>query len=140
MVRYEVFNERPLIPTIAQYCAQDVALLQGLYDVYEAKLRPAGQKLWQVEVAKATRERVKLSQSAAYDPHGGNRARGPWSEDYIEQATDAWNEAVLEDALMPDEDVNQGWDNDGFDEDDYQDTIKDRDFWEEDMYMRGSPF
>ncbi|KAK5134987.1 hypothetical protein LTR08_005939 [Meristemomyces frigidus] len=93
--RYEVFNERPLRPEIVRYCAQDVALLQGLHDVYKARLHP----FWQVEVQNATKERVKLSQSATYEPQGGNRARGPWSEDHIEQATDAWNETLLENAF-----------------------------------------
>jgi exonuclease 3'-5' domain-containing protein 1 len=39
--RYEVFNERPLKPEIAQYCEQDVALL---------RLSQPGQAFWQIRV------------------------------------------------------------------------------------------
>lgn len=35
---YGVFDERPLMPEIVEYCKQDVALLPGLYGVYNAKL------------------------------------------------------------------------------------------------------
>lgn len=37
--RYEIFNERPMKQDIVQYCHLDVALLPGLYSVYNAKLR-----------------------------------------------------------------------------------------------------
>jgi exonuclease 3'-5' domain-containing protein 1 len=49
---YEIFNERPIRPEIVQYCAQDVALLPGLYNVYNAKLRPpdGGGAFWRVQV------------------------------------------------------------------------------------------
>ena len=40
--RCEVFNEFPMRSEIVQYCARDIALLPGLYNVYNAKLRLPG--------------------------------------------------------------------------------------------------
>lgn len=67
--RYEIFNERPLRPEIEDYCAGDVVQLPGLFDVYDAKLRPSrgGGAFWRVQVREATRDRIKLSQHPAYD-------------------------------------------------------------------------
>lgn len=64
--RYEVFNECPMRPEIEEYCARDVALLPGLYDVYAAKLQEKG-AFWRVLVRDATTDRIKLSQSAGYN-------------------------------------------------------------------------
>jgi exonuclease 3'-5' domain-containing protein 1 len=76
--RYEIFNERPMKPEIILYCAQDVILLPGLYDVYNAKLCLPGQAFWQAQVRAATEDRIKLSQSPRYDGQAKSKVRGPW--------------------------------------------------------------
>ncbi|KAK4544147.1 hypothetical protein LTR36_004645 [Oleoguttula mirabilis] len=118
--RYEVFNERPLRLQIQRYCAQDVVLLPALHGVYEAKLHVAGQEFWQGMVEDATVARVKSSQSAGYDPHSREKARGPWDARSIQKA----REEYIDDD--PDD-----W---------YQDSARDCDGWEEDMIRNGSPF
>jgi len=80
--RYEVFDDRPMMPEIMQYCAQDVALLPGLYNVYNAKLCLPREASWQTRVRKATKDRIKLSQSLNYDGHDKHatwkKIRSPW--------------------------------------------------------------
>ena len=51
----------------SQYCAWDLALLPGLYNVYNAKLCGPGEAHWQNRVRKATKDRIKLLQSLGYD-------------------------------------------------------------------------
>ncbi|KAI1977839.1 hypothetical protein LOZ53_003361 [Ophidiomyces ophidiicola] len=79
--QYEIFNERPMKPEIIEYCANDVALLPGLYDVYAPKLHMPGQEFWQDRVILETRERINLSQQPGYDGHAESKVRGPWSSD-----------------------------------------------------------
>ena len=93
--RYEIFNERPMRPEITRYCAQDVALLPQLYVVYKTKLSPPGQAFWRAQVQHETAARIKLSQSASYDPHSKSKAHGPWDKWNIKKATEDWNEDVL---------------------------------------------
>ena len=77
--RYEIFNDRPIKPEIIQYCARDISLLPGLYNVYNAKLCLPGQAHWQTRVLKATKDRIKLSQSPKYDEQTTwQKIRGPW--------------------------------------------------------------
>ena len=77
--RYEIFNDRPMKPEIIQYCAWDLALLPGLYNVYNAKLCGPGEAHWQNRVRKATKDRIKLSQSPGYDElTTWQKIRGPW--------------------------------------------------------------
>ena len=97
--RYEIFNERPMKPEIIQYCAWDVALLPGLYNVYNAKLRLPGQAFWQAQVRTATKDRIKLSQSPRYDGQARSNVRGPWNKWDIERAIEAWNDDVMLNAL-----------------------------------------
>lgn len=97
--RYEIFNERPTRSEIVQYCACDVALLPGLYNVYNAKLRLPGENFGQVQVRGATKDRIKLSQSPGYDGQAKTKVCGPWDKESIEQATDDWNDDVMFDAL-----------------------------------------
>jgi exonuclease 3'-5' domain-containing protein 1 len=96
---YEIFNERPIRPEIVQYCAQDVALLPGLYNFYNAKLRLPGERFWQVQVLEATKDRIKLSQSSDYDGQAKTKVRGPWDKESTEQAIDDWNDDVMFNAL-----------------------------------------
>jgi exonuclease 3'-5' domain-containing protein 1 len=83
--RYEIFNDRPIKPEIIEYCARDVALLPGLYNVYNAKLCLPGEAFWQRQVRKATTDRIKLSQSPGYDGQAKSKIRGPWHKGIIER-------------------------------------------------------
>ena len=77
--RFEIFNDRPIKPEIIQYCARDISLLPGLYNVYNAKLCLPGEAHWQTRVLKATKDRIKLSQSPKYDEQTTwQKIRGPW--------------------------------------------------------------
>jgi exonuclease 3'-5' domain-containing protein 1 len=125
--RYEIFNERPIRPEIVQYCAQDVALLPGLYNVYNAKLRPpdGGGAFWRVQVREATKDRIKLSQSPSYDGQAESKVCGPWDEWNIEQAMEAWNDEVMFNAQTGDFVLNEDdvWvDPPNEDLDDYEDN------------------
>jgi exonuclease 3'-5' domain-containing protein 1 len=146
--RYEIFNERPIRPEIVQYCAQDVALLPGLYNVYNAKLRPpdGGGAFWRVQVREATKDRIKLSQSPGYDGQAESKVCGPWDEWNIEQAMEAWNDEVMFNAQTGDFVLNEDdvWvDPPNEDLDDYEDNdISARDCmgWGEDMVKNGEYF
>lgn len=70
-VNLAFFDQRPLSADIKQYCAGDVALLQGLYTVYNGKLGTTWRKRAEIE----THNRIRLSKSVDYEPH--SRAR-PW--------------------------------------------------------------
>ncbi|KAF1817815.1 uncharacterized protein K489DRAFT_328746 [Dissoconium aciculare CBS 342.82] len=96
---YEIFSKRPLEPHVLEYLKH------------------------------ATTERIKLSQSVAYNGHSKSQAAGPWSEAYIEEAMDQWNDDILTD--------DSG---DGFDDWDDGDTARDCMGWEEDMIKNGEPF
>ena len=72
---YEVFNIRPMIPGIVEYCAQDVIYMPILWSVFVAKMTPK----WAEKVRVATLERVRESQSDLYEPHGEHKARSPWA-------------------------------------------------------------
>ena len=157
--RYEIFNERPMKPEIIQYSAWDVALLPGLYSVYNAKLCLPGEAFWQAHVREATKDRIKLSQSPGYDGQAKSNVRGPWDKWDIERAIEAWNEDVLHNALMGDEDIEQdtnAWndddmlnaltgdngdeDYDGYDDNFFSESARDCMDWEEDMIKNGEYF
>ncbi|KAN0068781.1 Ribonuclease H-like domain containing protein [Elaphomyces granulatus] len=94
--RYEVFNERPIKPEIVQYCARDVVLLPALYNVYNATLSLPGERFWQVQVSRATKDRIKLSKAPDYDGQAKSvKVLGPWDEVSIQLAMDDW--AMFED-------------------------------------------
>lgn len=133
--RYEIFNERPMRPEVVKYCARKVALLPGLYNTYNAKLRLPGEAFWQFQVQKATKDRIKLSQSPRYDGNAKTKASGPWDKEEIEQAIWDWNEEVLFDAFTHDDEDE--------DLDYYEDdriTARDCMGWEEDMVKNGEYF
>jgi exonuclease 3'-5' domain-containing protein 1 len=141
--RYEIFNERPMRPEIIQYCARDVALLPGLYNVYNAKLRLPGEAFWQARVREATKDRIKLSQSPGYDGQAESKVRGPWNKEYIEQAIDEWNDDVLSEAFADgNEDFDFDFDNYGDDDWNWTNGTSARDCmgWEEDMIKNGEYF
>ncbi|MCJ1425239.1 hypothetical protein MMC29_003127 [Sticta canariensis] len=72
--RPEVFTERPLPEPIIYCCAQDVTFLDKLSSTYNSKLTPSRR----AKVAEESQARTALSQSAEYNPHGMNKALGPW--------------------------------------------------------------
>ncbi|CAI7647184.1 unnamed protein product [Penicillium bialowiezense] len=106
---YEIFNARPIKPGVAKYCAGDVT-------VYNAQLSRPGEDFWAVQVLKATKERIKLSQTSNYNGHCRSNARGPWDREYIKEATDQWNDEIMENAMHPDDDD---------DDDDFLRTLED---------------
>ncbi|KAL8870165.1 MAG: hypothetical protein Q9174_003726 [Haloplaca sp. 1 TL-2023] len=71
---YEVFNHRPLRPELKAYCAQDVEIMPGLYDVYYGKMKIADRN----KVAYFSAARVAQSQSPTFNGKGPHMALGPW--------------------------------------------------------------
>ncbi|KAF2475949.1 uncharacterized protein BDR25DRAFT_300827 [Lindgomyces ingoldianus] len=92
--RYEVFNERPLMTEILQYCKQDVELLPSLWDVYSSTLRKPSNGAWRALIREAIRKRIQLSQSAGYNGQAKSKVYGPWDTDEIERKIDNWNDDV----------------------------------------------
>lgn len=148
------FGKRPMQERVIELCAGDVSRnLPRLYKAYETKLAPPDNKFWRVEVESATKAYIELSRSPNYNPSSNNDLRGPWTEEYIEQARDDWNEDVMFEAMWGDEDPERdAWNDEilwqvmhGEDDDiDYHndsppDTARDCDGWEEDMIRNGSP-
>ena len=70
---YAVFDQRPLDPQVAKYCAQDVLHMPGLYDVFRTKLSAS----WNEKVKEETAARIALSQSAQGVGRGPQNALGP---------------------------------------------------------------
>ncbi|KAJ7931301.1 ribonuclease H-like domain-containing protein [Mycena leptocephala] len=64
--RYEVFEDRPLAPALAEYCAQDVTLLHELE-----------RRNWEQRVCAESVARVALSRRANYIPRGPDKALAP---------------------------------------------------------------
>ncbi|KAL8794166.1 MAG: hypothetical protein Q9195_003234 [Heterodermia aff. obscurata] len=71
---YEVFNVRPMLREIVDYCAQDVVYLPVLWEVYAGKV--SGE--WWERVRQETRKRVLMSQAEGYEPHGRDKVLSPW--------------------------------------------------------------
>ncbi|KAF2656687.1 exonuclease [Lophiostoma macrostomum CBS 122681] len=71
---YEVFNTRPMLDAIKEYCVGDVQYLPRLRLLYCANLSAE----WQVRIAEATRDRLTESWSANYQPQGRDKTQGPW--------------------------------------------------------------
>lgn len=71
---FEVFNVRPMLESIKQYCMQDVKFLPRLWQRYNPKLTP----LWRGKVEVETSARIRLSQSATFNGKGRHMALGPW--------------------------------------------------------------
>ena len=155
--RYEIFNERPMRPEIVEYCAGKVALLPGLYNIYNAKLDLPGGRFWQVQVENATKDWIKLLQRPGYDGHAKTKARGPWNKREIDQAIDDWNEENFDSFMNDNEEDADFWDHEedrisardsiGWEEDaDFWDheedriTARDCIGWEEDMVKNGEYF
>lgn len=76
---YEIFNDRPLSPTVEQYCVQDVQLLPNLAQVYESRINSS----WRKKVHVETKRRLQESRLSSYNPHGKDKIYGPkhWTQD-----------------------------------------------------------
>lgn len=72
---YEVFNTRPMVQDIIDYCAQDVVYLPVLWNVYAQKIG----KKWLKRVQEETVKRVLMSQAESYEPHGEHKVLSPWA-------------------------------------------------------------
>lgn len=70
---YEVFNERPLSEEIRRYCVQDVKFLPRLWSHYKAQMS----SIWEAKVREASKDRVALSQTPAYNGKGRHMALAP---------------------------------------------------------------
>jgi exonuclease 3'-5' domain-containing protein 1 len=70
---YEVFNRRPMDGDRVAYRKQDVKYLPKLWKYYQSRLRAP----WDDNMEEATKERVRLSQTALYNPNGEGRAFRP---------------------------------------------------------------
>lgn len=81
---YEVFNSRPLMEDILQFCVQDVRYMPFLRSLYWGRLDSD----WRTEVEEETMARVQLSQRETYQPHGSERALSPWQGS---QHDESWN-------------------------------------------------
>ena len=145
---YKIFNKRLIRLEIVQYCAQDVALLPRLYNIYNTKLRlpNGGGAFWQVQVQEATKDRIKLSQSLGYDRQAESKVCEPWDEWNIKQAMEAQNDEVMFNAQTSDFVLNKDdvqVDPPNKDLDDYEDndiSAWDCIGWEEDMVKNGEYF
>ena len=73
---YQVFNSRPMPHDIIEYCTQDVVYLPRLWRIYTQKIS----KKWMRKVEVETRERVRNSQTASYEPHSREKTRSPWAK------------------------------------------------------------
>ena len=93
--RYEIFNERPIKSELILYCANDVELLPGLFEIYRAKLYSPGKTFWRYMVSKATADRIKDSWSKCYDGHASSKVCGPWDSWLVDDGRETWNDDVL---------------------------------------------
>ncbi|KAJ7779269.1 ribonuclease H-like domain-containing protein [Mycena metata] len=74
--RYEVFEERPLAPAVAEYCAQDVALLHDLEIALKRMIGSAGRN-WEQRIYAESLVRVGCARQANYVPRGQHKALVP---------------------------------------------------------------
>ena len=72
----EIFNTRPMLQDLIDYCTQDVVYLPVLWHTYSRKIS----KTWAARVQKATDERILMSQAVSYEPHGKHKALSPWAK------------------------------------------------------------
>ena len=73
---HQVFNSRPMLQEIVDYCTQDVVYLPNLLEVYSRKIS----REWMEKVRDKTDERIVESQKASYEPHGKNKILSPWAK------------------------------------------------------------
>jgi len=72
---YDVFNARPLLQILIDYCVGDVEFLPVLSAIYEERLNSH----WSEKVRVETAERLEQSRSPKYKPRGKHKMFGPRS-------------------------------------------------------------
>lgn len=75
---HAVFNQRPMLPAVVEYCSADVSILPSLWKAYVRDLRADGKMFWRSQVWDKTLARIKDSQSVRYNPQGEDKSAGPW--------------------------------------------------------------
>ncbi|TGO58053.1 hypothetical protein BCON_0059g00320 [Botryotinia convoluta] len=153
-------EQRPMRQDTMQHYAGEVCMLPGVYRVLCTILRPEKQAFWRNEIETETKNRIEASQSPTYNILEKNRAWSSWAEEYIEAASESWNEDVFDQARRSKEAEGDRFeevleimrerrilDEMGFaDEEEekdlccYDDTARDSIGWEEDMVKNGEPF
>ncbi|KAI3392589.1 hypothetical protein diail_5463 [Diaporthe ilicicola] len=91
---YASFNQRPMLPAIIEYCSADIAILPSLWKAYIRHLGADGKLFWRSQVWDKTLARIKESQAARYDPHGGDKSAGPsdWQPGEVDDLKEEWFE------------------------------------------------
>ena len=72
---FEVFNVRPMLQDIIDYCTQDVVYLPLLWKIYTRNISVE----WVRKVQDKTRERIQMSHEASYEPNGRDKVWTPWA-------------------------------------------------------------
>ena len=73
---YKNFSFRPMTQEIIDYCANKIAYLPLLRQIYSQKLG----KKWRLAVKEETHKRLLMSQDVLHDPHGGKELLSPWAQ------------------------------------------------------------
>lgn len=73
---YEVFNVRPMLHDIIEYCTQDVVYLPLLWKIYTQKISVK----WMRKVQDKTFERIQMSHEASYEPNSRDKVWTPWAK------------------------------------------------------------
>ncbi|KAF9882708.1 hypothetical protein FE257_005503 [Aspergillus nanangensis] len=94
-----VLNERPVRPEVQRYCAGDVIFLPELFNKHKVTLSQPGKKFWELHVLEATKERIRLSQSQMFNPVETG-ARSPWDDYSLEEEVNQWNDDILDEAII----------------------------------------
>ncbi|KAL8909816.1 MAG: hypothetical protein Q9171_004873 [Xanthocarpia ochracea] len=72
---YQVFNIRPILQEIIDYCTKDVVYMPVLYNFYLKRLDTR----WATRVADESTKRVAMAQTATYDPFAKDKTESPWA-------------------------------------------------------------
>ena len=118
-----IFSVRPMNPKTVKYCANDVAHLPKLHEVYKRRIKPD----WLAKAITESARRAEEAKSPRYNPQGPNKALGPWG-----RATEK-KTLPLEDFLEHLEDqrldrYDDEYDDFIYDDEEYDDYFHDDDF------------
>jgi len=97
LMRDGVFARRPLDATTIQYCANDVAYLPALRDLYAKKLDGP----WMAKVMDESARRVAEACGPAYQPQSEAKKLGPWGSGLDKKllTMDEWLDRLEEDKI-----------------------------------------
>lgn len=82
---YNVFNARPMLQEIIDYCTQDVVYLPVLWEIYNQRISAQ----WMRRVQHETYERIRVSHTAGYEPRGKDKYLSPWGQGNRPKKTEA---------------------------------------------------